>query len=970
LNKPLLILLFCILLRISSFAQDPYVYPIGSDQGISTETTYNVYQDQKGFLWFASDAGLIQYDGNVSTLYKHKEFDAGAGTCIREDIYGRIWYITFRGQIFFVENDSIKCHTAHAPSRYSPMGVTKKHLFAFSNLTLHIYNLGNLNLVKSISLENDYVQHAYSDSTYFYYTKKNNLYRIDSNLKSEMIRLPALPSAGLFKVYSANKNLYVLASFASQYKLFIYNQDLDFLTSMDLSVSGSINDLVFVSQEMIIIGSKGFQIQSLHSNGLPNLQKTRSMFNNYNISSIIKDTQSHYWMSTLWDGIFMIPNIQNIQIELEGEKPIRITGNGDDVWISSHRGSIYSYDITSGTVVKRYEDKNRNGIYFLKYDSQDNTLRYSSRGFTSVDVSRYIKKAEYDYSVKAFERIDHKYIIAGTSLALLLLRYSTTESSLPSEWDSLFDANPSNGSIHDASLIPKVWIKDIVYDTVSGIAYATDGNKIYTVRKERIDTLLIDAGSVVFSSLCMEKGRLYAVSVDGKLWRLYGNKELKPEILEYQGKSILVQQMKSTTMGCFLSDGNRLFKFTPGAPLQAVQIKSRGFSIHDFYVTRHNLILATDEGIIHIPYALDSANSYVPLFYLRSLWADKQKYSANQVLEFDANTREVIIAFSLIDYSRKHHENLLYRINQNAWIPIPSGQSQLVFPSLASGEYEIQFKSGDHIFSERLRFTILKPIWKRVWFLVLMSLMGLCCLYLYYRWQIRLLRNKIQLLNDKVQLERDLGKMALTSIKSQMNPHFFYNALNTIQAYIFTNDKKNASGYLSKFSSLTRMILDMSEREKVSLTEEIQALTLYLELENMRFSEKIDFQIITESLDADLIQLPSMLIQPYVENAVKHGLLHKSGNRILRIEFQMQDYDLFVRIEDNGIGRKRAMEILQAQSFRHTSFSTQANARRLDILNRMRNRKVNITFEDKYDNESQASGTVVTLYIPIDFHGK
>jgi LytS/YehU family sensor histidine kinase len=113
-----------------------------------------------------------------------------------------------------------------------------------------------------------------------------------------------------------------------------------------------------------------------------------------------------------------------------------------------------------------------------------------------------------------------------------------------------------------------------------------------------------------------------------------------------------------------------------------------------------------------------------------------------------------------------------------------------------------------------------------------------------------------------------------------------------------------------------------------------------------------------------------MLIQPYVENAVKHGLLHKSGNRILRIEFQMQDYDLFVRIEDNGIGRKRAMEILQAQSFRHTSFSTQANARRLDILNRLRNRKVNITFEDKYDNESQASGTVVTLYIPIDFHGK
>jgi LytS/YehU family sensor histidine kinase len=139
--------------------------------------------------------------------------------------------------------------------------------------------------------------------------------------------------------------------------------------------------------------------------------------------------------------------------------------------------------------------------------------------------------------------------------------------------------------------------------------------------------------------------------------------------------------------------------------------------------------------------------------------------------------------------------------------------------------------------------------------------------------------NKSKLMEEKFELEKELNRSVLTSIKSQLNPHFFYNALNTIQSFVYMDDRKNASNYLGRFSKLTRTILEMSEKETISLKEEIEALTLYLELEKMRFEDSFSFEMNYQGVDAELENIPPMLIQPYVENAVKHGLLHKKGNK-------------------------------------------------------------------------------------------
>jgi LytS/YehU family sensor histidine kinase len=208
-----------------------------------------------------------------------------------------------------------------------------------------------------------------------------------------------------------------------------------------------------------------------------------------------------------------------------------------------------------------------------------------------------------------------------------------------------------------------------------------------------------------------------------------------------------------------------------------------------------------------------------------------------------------------------------------------------------------------------------------------------------------------------------LNKSLLASIKSQMNPHFIFNALNTIQAYIFLNDKENATGYLSKFSKLTRSILEMSEKDEVFLAEEIETLKLYLDLEKMRFQEGFNYSLNTSEVEVDEIKIPSMIIQPYVENAIKHGLLHSSNEKQLSINFTSKNNCLLVEIKDNGIGRKRAEELRLQQEKFHAGFSTKANEKRLKLLGHENN--IVVSYIDNYDINNQATGTTVILTIQL-----
>jgi LytS/YehU family sensor histidine kinase len=214
--------------------------------------------------------------------------------------------------------------------------------------------------------------------------------------------------------------------------------------------------------------------------------------------------------------------------------------------------------------------------------------------------------------------------------------------------------------------------------------------------------------------------------------------------------------------------------------------------------------------------------------------------------------------------------------------------------------------------------------------------------------------------------EQRLIESELKALRAQMNPHFFFNSLNAIQSFIITNEKKLAADYLSKFARLMRLILENSKSPIIEIRTEIELLSLYIELEAIRFDQRFESTIdIGPEVDTSA-EIPSMLLQPYVENAIRHGLVHKGEGGKLSIKLHCIDHQLLCTIEDNGIGRGKAEEIRQRQGRSATSMGMQITKDRLDILSAGRRRRASVTITDLFDAAGSAAGTRVEITIPID----
>lgn len=219
-------------------------------------------------------------------------------------------------------------------------------------------------------------------------------------------------------------------------------------------------------------------------------------------------------------------------------------------------------------------------------------------------------------------------------------------------------------------------------------------------------------------------------------------------------------------------------------------------------------------------------------------------------------------------------------------------------------------------------------------------------------------------------LEKQYRDSELKAIKAQMNPHFIYNVLNSIQEVVLTNDRSRASDYIATFADLMRSYLDRSSQQYIPLNEEVQALKQYLKLEKLRFDDKFNFTIDIQEIDPEEIKIPTMLIQPYVENAVKHGLFHKKDQGSLNIAFAKAELQesksnnsspmLKITITDDGVGRAKARALREAT---HKSFATAATQNRIDLLNQLSHQNISVTIDD-LDKEIQ-TGTVVTILLPL-----
>jgi len=219
----------------------------------------------------------------------------------------------------------------------------------------------------------------------------------------------------------------------------------------------------------------------------------------------------------------------------------------------------------------------------------------------------------------------------------------------------------------------------------------------------------------------------------------------------------------------------------------------------------------------------------------------------------------------------------------------------------------------------------------------------------------------------ETEFEQKLADTEMTALRAQMNPHFIFNCLNSIKLYTLENDAERASAYLTKFSRLIRLVLENSRSELVTLHNELEALRLYIELESMRFKEKLRYQIsVSPGIDTQFVSIPPLLLQPYVENAIWHGLMHKPEGGSITIEVDQPEENLLhIEITDDGVGRQRAAELKSKSAGRHKSFGMQVTADRIRMINQLYNLQTQAQIEDLVDSYGEACGTRVTLTIPV-----
>jgi len=305
------------------------------------------------------------------------------------------------------------------------------------------------------------------------------------------------------------------------------------------------------------------------------------------------------------------------------------------------------------------------------------------------------------------------------------------------------------------------------------------------------------------------------------------------------------------------------------------------------------------------------------------------------------------------------------------WSP-PTEKREAVYSNLPPGTYtfKVNAVNEDGHWSKNpaeYTFTILPPFWDTWWFILMTICMSGLLIWWLVLTAIRKLKKENAQEKQRLETERSLMELEQKALRLQMNPHFLFNCLNSIKGLIAEDKPEEAKIYLSKFAKQMRTMLDHSMEALISLENEINGLRIYAELEKLSHEDAFDFAIeIDPALDVSFIQIPPMLIQPFVENAILHGLSSKQGKGTVKVSFTLEGIYLKCVVEDDGIGRKKAAEMKEDSTQAHKSAAITVTQERLNILNKKLNLEaINIQVTDLMDDEYKSLGTRVSLLIPF-----
>jgi hypothetical protein len=331
------------------------------------------------------------------------------------------------------------------------------------------------------------------------------------------------------------------------------------------------------------------------------------------------------------------------------------------------------------------------------------------------------------------------------------------------------------------------------------------------------------------------------------------------------------------------------------------------------------------------------------------------------------------------DYKKAFYYNQLYKALNDSLAPEEYKRKLSLVQ--VKDQLELQTKEAELLTNQnqlgQQRIKIQESSLKRrslLLYIIVSALMVMILLAILVTRNIKLKRRKVQLqvLMEQVtaqqkltELEKEKSNLEMQALRAQMNPHFIFNCLSSINRFILINKPDEASDYLTKFSRLIRMALQNSEKPLISLESELEALRLYLDLERLRFKNAFNYSItFINTIDTNTVHIPPMLIQPFVENAIWHGLMHKKGHGSLDIKLCVEDKELTCIVTDNGIGRNMAATLKSRSAEKSKSMGVGLTAGRLALLNKSKNEAAVFNIEDLVDEDGKGCGTRVVLIMP------
>lgn len=969
--RSLMIYLFLSLLLQAGFAQRPAYRHYGVAQGLPSSEVYHVYQDSKGFIWFATNMGVSRFDGS-----EFQNFDLEDGLSgntvfeIYEDHRGRIWFLTFNLRLSYYQDGEIHPYQYNQQIRKA-MSTTKElyqksgfYVDSSDNVYLSIKRQGLLRIDPAGNIHRLSHDKSHELEVFNFPDKVLVPKSTEHSALHKRIHINRRDTSYAIRTTSGTKK-YIHRAFGvskGEPLMLYFDSRLWHIAGDSLQSSIFQPELVWMSCDQdrrLWLGTRHGAI--LYDRF--NLESAKTRFlQEYAVSSVIQDQEGGFWFSTLQDGVFYAPNIDIVNYSeddgLTDERIDELAGDtSGNVWIGYKEPMIGRWD---GDRFDHYPIKNaqKAGISALHYDEYLKRLwigRWDNLYYLmDRDAKKFIKEHEGENFVKdVFTRGDEAWL--GRSVCV----------SYFSKGEQVYLSHHDHGFRHQVEAVYA--IEDTLYiGTLNGLW--TRVNQSY-------------------HPLGKENDLLYHRITDIKEWShyivlgtrgagvLFKSNQKVYQLTEDDG--LISNSIKSITVA-----GDVIWAVTNRglSKIQVHNLKKRSCQI--FNISDHNglptpetndlaiqdslVYVATSDGLTCFNMNRVSRNTHPPQVFVKGIEVNDRDTLVKNLYHLPYNQNFFTIHYKGLSYRKPGHLSYQYRMLglDSAWKATTRRVKS--FTTLPPGKYTFQVMASneDGVWSNKplsIAFQIDKPYWQTWWFISMVILVITGVLWAFIQYRFRMVKRRRELLQN-------INEYKQKMLRQQMNPHFIFNTLNSIQYFLLDDDTTSSLTYLSKFAKLMRIVLDNSQHTFIPIEDEIRGLRLYLELESLRFEESFDYEIqVDEHVNTFEYKIPALLIQPYVENSIRHGLLHKKGKGFLLVRLASQEESLFLAIEDNGIGRKKADEIKMDQGAIQQSLGSKITQDRIDILNSLYSNEIDVQYVDLEDEQGNPRGTRVEIRLPLVF---